>query len=78
MTPTQTAPTPAAPAQTGSQPSWWERLLPTAGGVLGSIGGSFLSPILGTAAGGAAGGALGKELENKLTGETGGVATSGI
>jgi len=43
-------------------------LLPTAGGILGGIGGSFLAPGLGTAAGGAAGAGLGKVLQNLFEG----------
>ena len=75
-------PTAQQTAPTGKQPSWWEKLLPTAGGTVGSILGSLL-PIPGLdiaagAAGGAAGGALGKELENKLTGQSGGIGSSAL
>jgi hypothetical protein len=43
-------------------------LLPTAGGILGGIGGSLLAPGLGTAAGGAAGAGFGKVLQNMFEG----------
>lgn len=51
-----------------NKPNFFERLLPTAGGILGGIVGSPLG-FLGGAAGAGAGGALGQELENKLTGQ---------
>lgn len=64
---------PNAPAQTGSSPNFLERLLPTAGGVVGGILGDLLpgGPITGIAGAGA-GDALGKSLEDKLTGQGGG------
>lgn len=43
--------------------------LPTIGGIVGGIGGSFLAPGAGTLAGGAGGAALGKTLQNALEGE---------
>ena len=70
-----------APAQTGNQPNWWEKLIPTAGGIIGGIGGGLagafipgagetgLSEYAGGVAGSAAGGAAGKALENWLTGQ---------
>lgn len=74
-----------APTPTGSQPNFFEKLLPTAGSILGGlITAPFeLAPGLGTAlniGGAAAGGALGKFLENKLTGQAGGndVLSSGL
>ena len=60
------------------QPQWWEKLLPTAGGVLGGIAGTFVSPILGSAAGAGIGGALGQQLENSLTGQKQSTLTSGL
>lgn len=62
----------------GQQPAWWEKLLPTAGGVLGGIAGTFVSPILGSAAGAGIGGALGQQLENALTGQKQSTLTSGL
>lgn len=44
-------------------------LLPTVGGALGAVGGSFVAPVAGTVAGGAAGSALGEALRQKLLGE---------
>lgn len=44
-------------------------LLPTIGGALGAVGGSFIAPIAGTAAGGAAGSALGEALRQRITGD---------
>lgn len=61
---------PSAP--TGSKPNFFERLLPTAGGILGGIGGEAVDLFGGGVAGAAAGNALGKYLENKLTGQSGG------
>lgn len=60
------------------QGSWWQKLLPTAGGILGGIGGAFV-PVagetgVGEIAGAAGGSALGQELENELTGSTGSTA----
>ena len=71
--------------QSGSQPNWLEKLLPTAGGILGGIGGAFIPGLgetgLGEAGGAAAGGAAGKALENALTGQkdlTSGVGASAV
>jgi hypothetical protein len=47
-------------------------LLPTAGSILGGIGGTFLAPGVGTAAGGAVGGGIGKTLENLFEGNSAG------
>lgn len=59
--------------QNGRTPSWIEKLLPTIGGTLGSIGGAFIPGLgqigVGEAAGGAAGSAVGQGLENLLTGK---------
>jgi hypothetical protein len=44
-------------------------LLPTAGSILGGIGGTILAPGVGTAAGGAGGALLGTKLRNLLTGQ---------
>lgn len=44
-------------------------LLPTIGGALGAVGGSFVAPIAGTVAGGAAGSALGEALRQRVMGE---------
>lgn len=70
----------AAPAQPQQQGNFFERLLPTiggiAGGALGSLTDIFDGP-LGTIGGAAGGGALGQELENKLTGSKGSVLASG-
>ena len=63
---------PATTPQAGNQPSWWEKLLPTAGGVLGGIvglPGDLISGGLSSVGGAAAGGALGQGLENWLTGQ---------
>jgi hypothetical protein len=50
--------------------NWFTHLLPTVGGVLGSIGGGLLTAGMGGEfAGGAGGAALGKALENKLEGK---------
>ncbi len=76
LSPQQPQAAPPKPAVT-KQPSWLEKLLPTAGGVLGGIAGSFASPILGSAAGAGIGGALGQEAENALTGNKGSVVASG-
>jgi hypothetical protein len=71
----------AAPAQPQQKGNWFERLLPTiggiAGGALGSLTDIFDGP-LGTIGGSAAGGALGQELENKLTGSKGSTAAAGV
>ena len=65
--------TPNQSANQGQQPSWWEKLLPTAGGAIGGILGGLV-PIPGldvaTGIGGAAaGGAIGQKIENMLTGQ---------
>jgi len=57
----------------GRQPAWWEKLLPTAVGVLGGIGGALI-PGLGETSVGEVGGygfgqAAGQGLENLLTGK---------
>lgn len=60
------------PQTSAPQPSWWEKLLPTAGGVLGGvvgIPGDLLSGGASSVAGAAAGGGIGKALENSLTGQ---------
>ncbi len=79
---------PSTPTQTGSQPSWLEKLLPTAGGILGGIAGGAadvaslgaLAPLINPITGAAAGGALGKAGENAATGKSlgGGVLGSAI
>lgn len=56
-------------ATQGNQPNWFEKLLPTAGGILGGIGGEALDVLGGGIGGAAAGDAAGKALENKLTGQ---------
>jgi hypothetical protein len=63
--------------QSGQQPSWWEKLLPTAGGILGGIGGEALDVFGGGIAGAGVGGALGQELENKLTGRNSNILAAG-
>ena len=68
----------AQPQQPQKQPSWWEKILPTAGGILGGVAGTFVSPILGSAAGAGIGGALGQQLENTLTGQKQSTLTSGL
>jgi hypothetical protein len=68
-----TATPPATPV--GKQPSFWERILPTAGGILGGIAGGAadvaslgaLAPLINPVTGAAAGGALGKAGENLAT-----------
>lgn len=63
---TASAPPPAAHAG-----NWLTHLLPTAGGILGSIGGGILTAGLGgEVAGGAGGAALGKTLENAMEGQS--------
>src|SRR5882724_3306802 len=75
---------PATAATEGNKPSWWQSLLPAAGGVVGGlIGGAASLPFGGAGAIGGAGlgGALGQAVENALTGKKvlqGNVATSGI
>lgn len=44
-------------------------LLPTVGGALGAVGGSFVAPLAGTAVGGAAGSAAGEALKEKIMGQ---------
>jgi hypothetical protein len=70
--PQQAAQTTAPAAASGKQPSWWQKLLPTAGGVLGGILGTATDVIdgpLGSIGGASGGAALGQMLENKLTGQ---------
>lgn len=68
--------------QSTAQPqkgNWFERLLPTLGGVAGGVLGSMALPFVGGIGGAAAGGALGQKLENVWTGSNGstaGAATS--
>lgn len=76
---------PSAPVQIiapqqGSQPNFLERMLPTAGGILGGIAGEGLDVFGGGIVGAAGGSALGKTLENRLTGQGlgTGVGTSAI
>lgn len=76
----QATPAAATAATGGAKPSWWQSLLPAAGGVVGGLVGSLAGGV--GAVGGATGGAaLGQMLENKLTGKKiiqGNVATSGV
>lgn len=51
--------------------NWLLNLLPTAGGTIGGVAGSFIAPGAGTVAGGAGGSALGELLRQKLSGEKG-------
>lgn len=63
---------PVSAAGGGNQPSWWEKLLPTAGGVLGGIlgiPGDLLSGGAASIGGAALGGTAGQALENALTGK---------
>lgn len=69
-------PQPAQPA--APKGNWFERLLPTIGGIGGGILGSLVAPVAGSIGGSALGGALGQELENKLTGSKGSTMTAGI
>lgn len=69
---------PQAQSQPQSHGNWFERLLPTIGGIGGGILGSLAMPFLGTAAGSGIGGALGQELENSLTGSKGSTMASGL
>lgn len=76
----QPAAAPATAATEGHKPSWWQSLLPAAGGVVGGIAGTILGPV-GSIGGAGLGGALGQALENSLTGKKvlqGNVATSGV
>lgn len=67
--------------QPQSHGNWFERLLPTiggiGGGILGSLTDAFTGP-LGTIGGSGIGGALGQELENALTGSKGSTMASGL
>lgn len=56
----------AAPTPTGG--NWLTHLLPTAGGILGGLGGEAVDVFGGGIGGAAAGSALGKTLENRLEG----------
>lgn len=79
--PTSAIPSPADPNMpTAGGPNWWQKLLPTAGGILGGIGGEALDVFGGGIGGAAAGGAAGKWLENLLSGQNtgGGVLESAI
>lgn len=60
----------AQPAPAQPKENWLERLLPTAGGILGGIGGSFIAPFAGSVGGAALGSAVGKAAENALTGKS--------
>ena len=53
------------------QQAWWEKwnILPTVGGILGAVGGSFIAPGAGTIGGGALGAGAGEGLEQYLTGK---------
>lgn len=67
----------AVPAS-GSQPNFIEKLLPTAGSILGGLAGTATDAFdgpLGTIGGSALGSSLGKAAENALTGQS---ATSGL
>lgn len=69
QTPTAAASTKTAKPKVGGIKGFLANLLPTIGGTIGAIGGSFAAPGLGTATGGAAGSGLGEFLKEKLTGE---------
>lgn len=58
----------APPRATGAK-GFLINSLPTIGGALGAIGGSFVAPIAGTAAGGAAGSVIGEALKQRLNHE---------
>jgi hypothetical protein len=74
----QPAPQPtAAPVAPAAHASWWEKLLPTLGGIGGGLLGSLAGGV-GAIGGAAGGGALGQKLENTLTGSTGSTATAGL
>lgn len=64
--------TPAQQPQ-GKTPSWWERLLPTVGSVIGGVGGALIPGLgetgVGEIAGYSGGQAVGQGLENLLTGK---------
>lgn len=70
------------PVQTPPQGNWLERLLPTAGSVLGGIAGAFIPGLgetgVGEVGGATAGSALGQQLENALTGSKGSTAVSAL
>lgn len=70
--PQQTAP---VQPQNTAHPNFFEKILPTAGGILGGIGGAVLGDGVGGIAGASAGDALGKSLEDALTGQS---ATKGV
>lgn len=62
----------AAPAGAPDNSPWWQKILPTAGGILGGIvgiPGDLFSGGLSSVAGATAGGALGQGLENLLSGK---------
>ncbi len=61
--------------QSGGGGNLLTSFLPTIGGIIGGIGGSFVAPGLGTAAGGAGGSALGKSIANLIEGKD---ATEGV
>lgn len=71
MNTTTAIPTQGQPQQ--KQPSWWERLLPTVGSVLGGVGGALIPGLgetgVGEVAGYGFGQAAGQGLENLLTGK---------
>lgn len=78
-----TSPSLTAPQTTSSQPNFIEKLLPTAGSVLGGLVGSVgdLAGPLGVATtigGSALGSSLGQELENALTGRHDSALTAGL
>lgn len=58
---------PTTPASSGG--SWWQKLLPTAGSILGGIAGEVVDPFGGGVIGASLGGGLGKAGENALTGQ---------
>lgn len=59
---------PSTPTQPTKHPGFFERILPTAGSILGGIGGTIFGGPVGGIAGAAGGGGIGQELENLLTG----------
>lgn len=63
----QAAPAPTAAPQGGGG-SWWQKLIPAAGGVLGGLVGTLAGPV-GSVGGATGGAALGQMLENKLEGK---------
>lgn len=61
--------------------SWWQKLLPTAGSVLGGIGGELVDPFGGGIIGAGLGGALGKAAQNATEGKApieGNLISSGL